>query len=82
VHKFTHPCTGLEQRLDQEPVFALAALGGLNQAFDFTLVRSGHGSLPDVRRFERQPAPHPLDNILRLIIAEMMLAPEGGESSE
>jgi hypothetical protein len=80
VHKFTHPCTGLEQRLDQEPVFALAALGGLNQAFDFTLVQSGHGS--GVRRFEREVAPHPLDNILRLIIAEMMLAPEGGESSE
>ena len=67
---------GLEQRLDHEPVFALAAIGGLNQAFDFTLVQPGHGSLPGVRRFERQPVPHPLNNILRPIIAEMMLTPE------
>ena len=55
---------GLEQRLDHEPVFALAAIGGMNQAFDFTLVQLGHGSLPGVRRFERQPVPHPLNNIL------------------
>jgi hypothetical protein len=37
VHEFVHPGTGLEQRLDHQPVFAPAPVGGLNQAFDFAL---------------------------------------------
>jgi hypothetical protein len=76
VYEFTYPCAGLEQGLDHEAVFALVAIGNLNQVLDLTLVQAGHGSFPGVRRLKPQPTPDPLDHVPRLIIAEMMLAPE------
>jgi hypothetical protein len=76
VHEFIHPCTGLEQRLDHQAVFALAAVGGLDQAFDFALLQPGYRSVPPVRRLERQPAPDPLHDVFGLVVAKMMFAPE------
>jgi len=38
VHEFVHPGTGLEHRLDHQPVFAPAPVGGLNQTLDFALL--------------------------------------------
>src|SRR5260221_4616217 len=76
MDEFTDPRAGLEQGLDHEPVFAVVAIGGLDQAFDFTLVQSGHGSFPGVRRLELQSAPHALHHVLGLIIAKVMLAPQ------
>ncbi len=76
VHEFIHPCTGLEQRLNHQTVFALAAVGSLNQAFDFALLQPGYRSVLPARRLKRQPAPDPFHDVFGLVVAEMMLAPE------
>src|SRR5438132_11315950 len=78
VHEFVHPGTGLEQRLDHQPVFAPAAVGGLNQALDFALLQAGDRSVARMWGLQRQAAANLLHDVLGLIVTEMMLAPEAG----
>jgi hypothetical protein len=68
--------TGLEQRLDHQSVFALDTVGRLNEPLHFVAVQAVYGSIARAGRFERELAPDTLDDIFRLIVAEMMPAPE------
>jgi hypothetical protein len=49
VAEFIYPRPGLEQRLEHEPVYALMAVGGLNQTFDFAELQSGDRAGPRAR---------------------------------
>jgi hypothetical protein len=48
----------------------------LNEPLHFVAVQAVYGSIARAGRFERELAPDPLDDIFRLIVAEMMPAPE------
>src|SRR6266851_4178236 len=76
VDEFSHPRTALEQRLDHQAVFALAAISGLNQALHFAWLQPGDRSVARVWRLEPQTTPDLLHHVFGLIVPEMMLAPE------
>ncbi len=76
VDEFSHPRTALEQRLDHQAVFALAAISGLNQALHLAWLQPGDRSVACARRLEPQPTPDLLYDVFGLIVPEMMLAPE------
>jgi hypothetical protein len=67
---------GLEQRLDHQTVLAAVAVCGLDQAFDFASIQPIYRTSPPSRGLQLQPSANLLDNIFRLIVSEVMLAPE------
>ncbi len=67
---------GLKQRLDHQAVFALNAVGGLNETLPFASIQAVYRSIARVWRFQRQAAPDAIHDIFGLIVAEMMPAPK------
>ena len=76
VHEFIHARPGQKQRLDHQSIFALAAVGDLNQTFDLAVFQPGDGAGSHAWRLERQPATDSFHDVFGLIIAEMVLTPE------
>jgi hypothetical protein len=78
VDELAEPRPREEQRLDQQPVLAVIAVGAGDEALHFgpveRLDRTG------ARGWRRQPEPaaYPLDDVLGLVIVEVVLAPEPG----
>src|SRR5215469_13505263 len=76
MHELVDPGTGLEQRLDHQPIFAPAPVGGLNQTLNLTLLQARDRTAACMWRLQSQPPANPLQDIFGLIVTEMMLAPE------
>jgi hypothetical protein len=59
--------SGLEQRLDHQGVFALDAVGGLNETLHFASTQAICRSIPDGYRFQSQTAPDPFHDVFGLM---------------
>src|SRR5918912_2649276 len=76
LDKLADPRTGQEQRLDHQPVPTARSVGGLDQALDFEAIEAIHTAPPSRGRRQVKLTPHVLDDVLGLVIAEPMLAPQ------
>lgn len=56
--------SGLKQRLDHQAIFALNAVGRLNETLHFALIQAIYRSIPRAWRFQREPAPDPFHDDL------------------
>ena len=76
LDKLADPRTGQEQRLDHQPVTAARSVGSLDQALDLEAIQAIHAAPPCRGRRQVKLTPHVLDDVLGLVIAEPMLAPQ------
>ena len=76
LDELADPRTGQEQRLDHQPLPAARSVGGLDQALDFEAIEAIHTAPAPSGRRQVELTPHVLDDVLGLVIAEPMLAPQ------
>jgi len=76
VDELADPRAGEEQRLDQEPPAAAVAVGVIDEPLHLGPVQAFDRAGSFRRRGQSDPAAYLLDDVLGLVIAEVVLAPE------
>src|SRR5512135_2300879 len=76
VDELTDPRPGEEEGLDQEPASAAVAIGVIDEPLHLGPVQAFDRAGSVRRRGQADPAAHLLDDVLGLVVAEVVLAPE------
>ena len=76
LDKLADPRPGEKQRFDHQSLPAVRSIGRLDQALDFDAIEAVDTAAASRGRGKGKLAPHLLDDVLGLIIAESMLAPQ------
>ena len=76
LDKLADPRTGEKQRLDHQPLSAVGSVGSLDQALDFETIEAIDAASACCGWCEGKLAAHVLDDILGLVIAEPVPAPQ------
>ena len=76
LDKLADPRTGEKQRFDHQPTPAACAVGSLDQALDFDTIETIDAAPASGGWCEDKLAAHVLEDVLGLVIAEVMPAPQ------
>src|ERR1019366_10082358 len=76
VDKLIHPCAGIEEGLDKQPILALQLIAGLKEFIDFGTIQSFDGKSACFGRRKLKRLADLLDDILGLVVIEVMFSPE------
>src|SRR5258708_13951283 len=76
LDKLADPRNGEKQRLDHQPLTAVGSVGSLDQALDFETIEAIDAPTACCGWCEGKFTAHVLDDILGLVIAEPVLAPQ------
>jgi hypothetical protein len=76
LDELADPSTGEKQRLDHQPLTAVGSVGSLDRALDFETIEAIDAPTACCGWCDGKFAAHVLDDVLRLVIAKPMLAPQ------
>src|ERR1039458_7576396 len=76
VGELLNASAGKKERFDHESVFALHAVGALNETLDFGAIQPLNRSLTRARRLELQLAAGLLHHVFRLVVVQVSSTPE------